>query len=205
MLRTGTTTSSPAPPTAPQPPLPPSPPRTWSARARGTELRLALDPYRAILSVITLLTISRIHSHFPAIARLRPVLVLFVLSLTCALLAPRLVTLKAVFRTWPPQVVAALGILACMSVPFGISFGGAAKYLLTTYASVLLFAFLLFIGIRSARELYTLVWAFVASMGLLVWQSLAVFHLELVPGTSIERLSQLYSYDSNDAGCVLIV
>src|SRR5439155_25939428 len=56
-----------------------------------------------------------------------------------------------------------------------------------------------------ARDVYTLVWAFVASMGLLVWQSLAVFHLSVVPGTSIERLSQLYSYDSNDAGCVLIV
>ena len=205
MLRTGTTTSSPPPPPVPPPPLPRSPPRTWLARGRGTDLRLALDPYRAILSVIMLLTNSRIHSHFPAIARVRPVLVLFVLALTCAVLAPGLVTLKAVFRTWPPQVVAALAILACLSVPFGINFGGAAKYLLTTYASVLLFTFLLFIGIRSARELYTLVWAFVASMGLLVWQSLAVFHLSVVPGTSIERLSQLYSYDSNDAGCVLIV
>ena len=204
MLRTGATTFSP-PTMAPLPPLPPSPPQTWSARAKGTGLRLALDPYRVILSVIMLLTISRFHSHFPAIARVRPVLVLFVLALTCAVLAPRLVSLKVLFRTWPPQAVAALGILACLSAPFGISFGGAMKYLLTTYASVLLFVFLLFIGIRTARELYTLVWAFVASMGLLVWQSLAVFHLSVVPGTTIERLSQLYTYDSNDAGCVLIV
>ena len=68
MLRTGTTTSSPPPPPVPPPPLPRSPPRTWLARGRGTDLRLALDPYRAILSVIMLLTISRIHSHFPAIA-----------------------------------------------------------------------------------------------------------------------------------------
>ena len=193
MLRTGTTTSL------------TSPPRTWSARASGTGLRLALDPYRAIVSVITILTISRTHSHFPAIARLRPVLVLFVLALMVAVSAPRLVTLKSPFRTWPPQVVAALGILACISAPFGISFGGAAKYIVTTYASVLLYAFLLFIGIRRARELYTFLWAFVVSMALLVWQSLAVFRLSTVPGTTVERLGQLYTYDSNDLGCVLIV
>src|SRR5437764_15344843 len=114
MFRTGITTSSPAPAPAPPPPLPPSPPRTWSARGRGTDLRLALDPYRAILSVIMLLTISRLHSHFPAIARVRPVLVLFVLAPTCAALAPGLVSLKAVSRTWPPPVAGALAALACL-------------------------------------------------------------------------------------------
>ena len=69
------------------------------------------------------LTISRIHSHFPAIARLRPALVLFLLALAVAVSAPRLVSLKNLFRTWPPQVVAGLGILACIAAPFGISFG----------------------------------------------------------------------------------
>ena len=37
-----------------------------------TGMRLALDPYRAVLSLITILTVTRIHQHFPMIARLRP-------------------------------------------------------------------------------------------------------------------------------------
>ena len=118
---------------------------------------------------------------------------------------PRSVTLANAFRTWPPKLVAALGVLACISAPFGISLGASGSFLLHTYASVLLYAFLLFIGIRCARELYTLVWAFVVGIALLVWQALAIFHLAPVIGTSVERLAEMYSYDANDLGCVLMV
>src|SRR5437773_12582119 len=74
------------------------------------------------------------------------------------------------------------------------------------YSTILLYAFLLFIGIRRARDLYTFVWAFVVSIAALVWLSISVFRLSLAPGaTAVQRLSELYSYDSNDLGCVLLV
>lgn len=171
-----------------------------------TSLRLALDPYRALLFLITVLTISRIHQHFPAIARLRPVLPLFLLALMVIVLGPRSVALSNLFRTWPPKVIAGLAILACLSAPFGISFGASAQFLVSNYSSILLYAFLLFIGIRRARDLYTFVWAFVVSIAALVWLSISVFRLSLAPGaTAVQRLSELYSYDSNDLGCVLLV
>ena len=167
-----------------------------------TSLRLALDPYRALLFLITVLTISRIHQHFPAIARLRPVLPLFLLALMVIVLGPRSVALSNLFRTWPPKVIAGLAILACLSAPFGISFGASAQFLVSNYSSILLYAFLLFIGIRRARDLYT----FVVSIAALVWLSISVFRLSLAPGaTAVQRLSELYSYDSNDLGCVLLV
>src|SRR5437870_826206 len=180
-------------------------PRARPAAIGRTGLRLSRDPFRAILFVITVLTVSRVHQHFPLLAKARPVLVLYMLTAAFIVLAPRSVSMTTLFRTWPPKVVAALGVVACISALFGISFGGAASFLVSVYSSVLVYAFLLFIGIRNARELYTFVWAFLVGVALLVWQALAVFHLLPVPGQSIARLAEMYTYDSNDLGCVLIV
>ena len=193
MFRTATTTSL------------GSLPRARPVAIGRTGLRLSRDPFRAILFVITVLTVSRVHQHFPLLAKARPVLVLYMLTAAFIVLAPRSVSMTTLFRTWPPKVVAALGVVACISALFGISFGGAASFLVSVYSSVLVYAFLLFIGIRNARELYTFVWAFLVGVALLVWQALAVFHLLPVPGQSIARLAEMYTYDSNDLGCVLIV
>ena len=164
MFRTATTTSL------------GSLPRARPAAIGRTGLRLSRDPFRAILFVITVLTVSRVHQHFPLLAKARPVLVLYMLTAAFIVLAPRSVSMTTLFRTWPPKVVAALGVVACISALFGISFGGAASFLVSVYSSVLVYAFLLFIGIRNARELYTFVWAFLVGVALLVWQALAVFH-----------------------------
>src|SRR5205814_86480 len=53
-----------------------------SATAVRPRLQLALDPYRVTLFLITVLTISRIHQHYPMLARVRPILVLYL----CAVL-----------------------------------------------------------------------------------------------------------------------
>ena len=173
--------------------------------ARVPGLRLARDPLRVALFMIMVLTISRVHQHFPLLAKVRPVLLLYTFAAVYCVLAPRAAALANVYQTWPPKIVAALGVVACLSAPFGISFGGSAKFIVSVYSSVLLYALLLFIGIRCARELYTFMWGFVVGIALLVWQALAVFHLIPVPGTSVARLAEMYSYDSNDLGCVLIV
>ena len=148
-------------------------------RARGAGLRLARDPLRLVLFIIMVLTISRVHQHFPLLAKVRPVLLLYTFTAVYCVLAPRSVALANVYQTWPPKIVAALGVLACISAPFGISFGGSAKFIVAVYSSVLLYALLLFIGIRCARELYTFMWAFVVGIALLVWQALAVFATRL--------------------------
>src|SRR2546423_105881 len=64
-------------------------PRARPAAIGRTGLRLSRDPFRAILFVITVLTVSRVHQHFPLLAKARPVLVLYMLTAAFIVLAPR--------------------------------------------------------------------------------------------------------------------
>ena len=168
-------------------------------------VRESYDALRLALLGLTLLTVSRIHQHFPMLARARPALVLVLLALVYAILQPRALSGAAWFRTWPAKVVAALGVLACISAPFGISFGASARTILEDYSKVLIFAFLLMATVRRTRDLSGYVWAYVLSAGVLVWLSLFVFGLQKASPSGFYRLSGLYSYDANDIGVVLLV
>ena len=168
--------------------------------------RRKLDPLRLSLLALLLLTVSRIHSHFPFIAALRPGMVLAAFALLYAVLKPNLVSGTAWFRTWPARVVAALGVLACLSAVFGISFGAAARYILEDYSKELLFVFLLMATIRGVRDLSLYVWAYVLSAGVLVWLALFVFGVSRQGATGgILRSDFAYTYDANDLGLVLLV
>jgi len=170
-------------------------------------LHLVLDPFRASLCLLTIITISRVHQHFPLLARLRPALLLFGVAAVYALLNPRVTGVHNLLRTWPAKVVVALGVWACISAPFGISLGASGRFILEDFASVWLYAMALFLAIRCARELYTFIWAFVASTAVLVWLSLFVFGVSISHGGGVDvaRLGTLYSYDGNDLGCMLLV
>jgi O-antigen ligase len=155
--------------------------------------------------VLTILTISRVHQHYPMLAKLRPALLLITASIGYAFLNPRCLTRGNVLKNWPMRLIAGLSILACLSVAFGISLGGSASFILATYWKTLAYAFLLAISIRHARDLFTFVWAYVIACAILTYFSLFVFGLSKESASYMARLSELYTYDSNDLGVVLMI
>ena len=121
-----------------------------------------------------------------------------------ALLNPKKLAPKNAFRYWTTRLVTLMVVWACFSVPFGISLGGAASYILQEYSRTIIFFFLLVLTIKTVRDLYAYVWAYAIGSLILVWMALFVFHLSHASGTYAYRLSNLYSYDANDIGCVFM-
>jgi O-antigen ligase len=177
--------------------------RAASAPADG-RLRIVRDPLRVTLCALTIITISRVHQHYPLLEKFRPALLLVVAAIGIAYLNPRYLTSFRGLRLWPMRLVAALAILACGSAVFGISLGGSASFILGSYVKTLGYAFLIAVSIRHVRDLYTFVWAYVVSCGILAFFSLFVFGISK-GGGYVTRLNDLYTYDSNDLGVVMMV
>lgn len=164
--------------------------------AKAAGLSVVRDPLRMLLFLLTIITVSRVHSYI-GLSALRPALLLVVLTGIYAFLNPRALNDGALLRTWPPKVMAALGVMACISVPFGMSIGGSGAFILETYSKVLLFGFLLIVAIRHVGDLYTFVWAYVISCGILVFIAVVV--------VGVSKTRGLITYDPNDLGLVLLV
>jgi hypothetical protein len=173
--------------------------------AAQDRLRIVRDPLRIALFLLTVLTISRVHQAYPLLAKSRPALFLVAASIGYAYLNPRYLTRTNVLRLWPMKLLVTLGVLACCSVAFGISLGGSALFILNSYGKTLVYAFLIAVSIRHARDLYTFVWAYVISCGILSFFSLFVFGISRGSGSYVTRLNDLYTYDSNDLGVVMMV
>lgn len=193
------------------PPRPTLPLAAWvppASRVRHPVARrplLGVEPLRAALVLLMVVTISRVHLHIAAIGQLRPALVLSAFAVLWAILDPRALDLRGLFRYRPAQLILGLAIMASLSAVFGIAPGRSVRYLFDEYATVLFFAFFLIAVIRSGRDLRLFVWAYVASAAILVWMSLWVFNLREVRSSGVERLASLYTYDANDLGCVLMI
>jgi len=157
-----------------------------------------------LLSLLTIVTISRVHLHYPILAAMRPALLLSILAFGYVYLNPRQLTPVNVLKFWPMRLVAFLAVWACCSAAFGISLGGSATFILDAYSKTILYAFLIAMSIRHVRDLYTLVWVFVISCGILAYFSLFVFGLSTGGGYTA-RLAEMYTYDSNDIGVVMMI
>jgi hypothetical protein len=118
------------------------PTRLGRLRAASTAFKPTADPYRNVLAVLMVITISRIHQNFHFLTPFRPALVLVLLACGYAYLNPRFLSVGSMFSTRNARVMLGLGIMACLSVPFGLSMGNSAVFILTEYSKVLLFAFL---------------------------------------------------------------
>jgi O-antigen ligase len=174
-----------------------------TAAIRGS-LRATLPPFLVGMMLLVVLNVSRIHQHFEWMAGLRPALVIALCAVAYAYLNPRQVSLRGVFDTWPPRVIILLGLLACMSAPFGISLGSSGLFIIESYSKVIIGALLLVAAIRKTSDLRALCWAYVVGAGILSWFGIFVFNLEAVPGSSFTRLNDMYMFDANDAGVVLL-
>lgn len=172
--------------------------------APTSRLKLTRDPLRLLLFLLMIVTISRVHLHYPILAVFRPALLLSAGAVGYAFLNPRALTSTNVLDLWPMRMVALLFVLACCSAPFGISLGNSGIFILDSYMKTIVYAFLLAVSVRNARDLYTYVWAFVVSCGILAYFALFVFGLE-TGGSLTARLGELYTYDSNDLGVLLMI
>jgi Lipid A core - O-antigen ligase and related enzymes len=171
----------------------------------ATTLAASRDPLRILLVLLTIVTVSRAHEHYPLLAKLRPALLLVLLAGGYAYLNPRHLTRDNVLKFWPMRLVVALGVIACGSAVFGISLGHSASFISGSYSKTLLYAFLLAVSVRGARDLYAYVWAYVISCGILTYFSLFVFGISRANNSYVARLNNMYTYDSNDVGVVLLV
>lgn len=173
-------------------------------RPGANRLSLVTDPLRLQLFLLTIVTISRVHLHYPILAKMRPVLLLSVAAVGYAYMNPRQLGRANVLEIWPMRLIAIIGALACGSVAFGISLGNSASFILDSFSKTIALAFLIAVSIRRARDLYTYVWAYVISCGILAIFAVFVFTLS-DEGSYTARLGELYTYDANDLGLILMI
>lgn len=155
------------------------------------------NPYLAALLLLTIFTISRAHSYIGPLSAIRPAFLLVGFAGGYALLKPHILNTANLSTTWVPKVFIGLAVLACLSIPFGISMGRAGKFFLEDYWKTLLFTYLLILGMKTAIDLYRLTWAFTIAIGILAYLSLFVF--------GISKHQGAFGYDANDVGLVMVV
>ena len=167
-------------------------------------LAVKFDLFRGALALLIVLNVSRIHQHFNWMAMFRPALVLAALAVIYAFFNPRALSTQGLFMTRQARLILAFVVMACLSAVFGLSLGASATFIIASYSKVLLAALLLIAAIRQTRDLYTFVWAYVAGCGALAYLSIFVFGLSKT-GSEAQRLSDMYTFDANDVGLVMLV
>ncbi len=177
-------------------------PRTRSVAGPAGRFAPTSDPYRNIIALLMVFTLSRIHQNFAFMNKFHPALVLVALAGLYALMNPRYLNLTTAPKAPAFRRFTMMGAMACISVPFGISMGNSAMFIITEYSKVILFAFLVLLGVRHARDLYKFIWAFAISGGCLAYLGVFVFRMQVARGDDFERIQSGFSYDSNDIGLV---
>src|SRR5262245_54038708 len=112
------------------------PNRSGRLRAAASSFAPTKDPFRNVLAVLTVVTISRIHQNFKFLMPFRPALILVLLACGYAYLNPRFLAVGSIFKTRNAKVMLGLAIMACISVPFGISMGNSAMFIISEYGKV---------------------------------------------------------------------
>jgi O-antigen ligase len=175
-----------------------------SPGAGGVTRVVPRDGLQLVMFLLVVISISRVHQHFGFIAAIRPGVVLLSLGGLLALINPKSLDLAG-FSTLPSRIVAALVVLACLSVPFGLSMGNSAKFLLDDYFRILAVYVLLLMAIRRPTDLAHFVWAFVIAVAIITWMAIFVFKLGAAGEGQMMRLGNLYMYDANDLGVLLLM
>jgi len=171
---------------------------------RATRLAVRYDLMRGALALLIILNVSRLHQHWRWMAVFRPALLLAGIAALYAFLAPSQLSTKGLFKTRPAQLTLAFFLLACAGAPFGLSLGSSGMFIIESYSKVILAAVLLIAAVRNTRDLYTFVWAYVIGCGFLAYFSIFVFGLSKA-GSQAARLSDLYTFDANDVGLIMLV
>ena len=161
------------------------------------------DGVQLALFTLLVFSISRIHQHYGFLGSIRPGVTFLALAGLFAAVNPRNLDF-ATLSTRPAKIVGAIVVLACLSVPFGLSMGNSGKFLLDAYFRLLAMYLLVVVAIRGPRDLFSFTWAFVLAVAILSWMAIFVFDLGAGMGGQM-RLGNMYMYDSNDLGVYLLL
>jgi O-antigen ligase len=172
--------------------------------AQGGVVKPDRDPLRLALAALVILSVSRLHQHFAALAAVRALLLLVAFTGLYAFLNPKKIA-PANLQLKPARLVMLMAVWACITVPFGISLGGSAVFILNSYSKTILLCFLLIVAIRGPRDLLTIVWSYVIGCGVLAYFALFVFGLSKASDTDMARLAGMATFDANDMGLVLLI
>jgi hypothetical protein len=175
---------------------------TGSRKATAEPVRIELDVLRVTLFSFIVISISTVQAYVGVLRVLRPGFTLWALAVLLVVAVPRNVRWQNLGDSWPPKAVLGLAVIACLSVPFGLSIGASGDFLLSVYFRILTLFIVLVVAIRSIRDLNLFVWAFVISAALLSLLSLTVMEIEASFGGTRVVTSSLY--DGNDLGMIFV-
>lgn len=154
------------------------------------------DPYRLLLMVFVVQTVSRVASAL-GLAALRPALLLFGMCFLYALAIPKQAFTPGFFKATIPRLTLAQAVLACCSALFGLSLGHAATFILNEYWKTLAGCWLLMASLRGVTDVRRMVWAMTFAGFVLAYLSLYVVGISKTQGTG--------SYDANDIGVIMVM
>lgn len=147
------------------------------------------------LLALVVVSISRVHQAVAIVGKGRPALVFFAAACIGAVLHGRLCWTNLT-RYWAGYVLLALAVLACLSAPFGLSFGASANFFVSSYAKTLLVSVMLIICLRRWRDLSRLTWAYVIGVALLAGLSVFLY--------GISKTQSNDTFDANDVGLIMV-
>lgn len=165
---------------------------------------ITIDALRLSQAALIILGVSRVHQSVSWIGSLHPGILLAALALVSALLNTRRLADPSWVNRWTTRVVAGLALVSIGSMTFGISLGASFHQFSENYSKVLIGSFLLAATIRNSRDLWFFTWAYLVGTAILVWMALFVFHLTVGDNGEM-RLSNLYTWDANDIGVLLLI
>ena len=165
---------------------------------------ITVDALRLSQAALIVLGISRIHQTVSWMGSLHPAMLLAAIALLSAFLDTRRLADPGWMSRWTTRVIAGLALVSIGSMAFGISLGGSFHEFSDNYSKVIIGSLLLAATIRSARDLWFFVWAYLIGAAILVWMALFVFHLS-VADNGMMRLDNLYTWDANDIGVLLLI
>ena len=172
-----------------------------TSAALPARLGFSADLLHLTLVLLVAFAVSRVHEQYSILVALRQAVLLGLLIGLAAFGNARQLAPQIMLSTWPARVIAGLAIMACISVPFGLSMGASGRFLLQGYSKVLLLTFLIIVGIRGTRDLYTMLTGFLIGSGILVLLALFVLRIRAMGTLGVLRIAgggSGYSFDGND-------
>lgn len=169
----------------------------------GGKLSIPTDPTRLALFFLIMVSIARVHQLFPFLQVFRPGLLALAVALGYSIFDAKAVDWRRTMSSWPAVVLLAYAATTIASSFGGISLGASASFLMDNFSKTVVAMIILIAAVRSIRELWFFVWAYVVSLILWIYMAFFVFETSTM-GSATARLGDLYTYDANDLGVILV-
>lgn len=163
-----------------------------------------LDVVRACTFILVVVSFSSIHMYLGPLRLLRPGMLFLVIPLGALILKPQLGK-WANLGTFGSKAVLAFFLIACASGPFGLSVGTTFRLITGVYYLNIVLFVLLIVGLRDVRDLGLLLWAYVASIGVIVILSLTVLEMAVTYQGLARLEGGMGMYDANDLGMIVLM